>query len=214
MRGRAPPLPTLLLPLKSRRCRILTLYPVIQKIGQNFADIDLKSKSKILTICAKKSLSVSGEKSGFFPEKLEKGENGQPLPSNNVFWSVSHKDEYAAGLVSKSAAGIDVEKIKDISNPLFNKIVSQKERKCFEAEKDNIIFFRCFTAKEAVLKAVGIGLAGLSDILIIKAENSLNTWLKYKNVKYKVEHIFFDKYIASVVKDDCKDNYKVEWQID
>ncbi|MCK5542822.1 MAG: 4'-phosphopantetheinyl transferase superfamily protein [Desulfobacterales bacterium] len=158
----------------------------------------------------KKSLDASGQKSGFFPGKLEKGENGQPLPSNNVFWSVSHKDEYAAGLVSKSAAGIDVEKIKDISPALFNKIVSHKEKECFKTDEDNIIFFRCFTAKEAVLKAVGVGLAGLHDILIIKVEDPFNIWLKYKDVKYKVEHIFFDKYIASIVKD----NYKIEWQVD
>ncbi len=200
--------------MKIRRCRILTLYPVIQKIGQNFKDIKLKNRSKIHTQCAKKSLYASGEKSGFFPEKLEKGENGQPLPSSNVFWSVSHKEEYVAGLVSKSAAGIDVEKIKSISPALFNRIVSPKEKKCFGSDTDNNIFFRCFTAKEAVLKAVGVGLAGLGDTLITKEEDLLNTWLKYKDGVYKVEHIFFDKYIASVVKDDGKDNYKVEWQID
>jgi 4'-phosphopantetheinyl transferase len=200
--------------LKSRRCRILVLYPVIRKIKPNFVNNDLKNKLEILRIYAIKSLHASGKKSGFFPGKLEKGKNGQPLPSNNVFWSVSHKDEYAAGLVSKSVAGIDIEKLKDVSPPLFNKIVSPKEKKRFKADADDIIFFRCFTAKEAVLKAVGIGLVGLHDIVVIKTEDSLNTWLKYKDIEYKVEHIFFDKYIASVVKDDCKDNYKVEWQID
>ena len=161
-----------------------------------------------------KSLNASGEKSGFFPEKLEKGKNGQPLPSNNVFWSVSHKDEYAAGLVSKSVAGIDIEKIKDVSPPLFNRIVSWKEKKRFKADVDTVIFFRCFTAKEAVLKAVGVGLLGLHDIIVTSVEDSLNIGLKYKEVEYKVEHIFFDKYIASVVKNDCKDAYNVEWQID
>ena len=134
-----------------------------------------------------KSLHASGQKFGFFPEKLEKGENGQPLPSNNIFWSVSHKDEYTAGLVSKSIAGIDVEKIKNISLPLFNRIVSQKEKKCFKTDEDKIIFFRCFTAKEAVLKAVGVGLVGLSHISVIKVEDFLNMLLKYKNKEYKVQ---------------------------
>ncbi|MCD4741935.1 MAG: 4'-phosphopantetheinyl transferase superfamily protein [Desulfobacteraceae bacterium] len=175
---------------------------------------DLKNKREVLRICAIKSLHASGQKSGFFPEKLEKGENGQPLPSNNVFWSISHKDEYAGGLVSKSIAGIDVEIIKNISLPLFNRIVSQKEKKCFKTDEDKIVFFRCFTAKEAVLKALGVGLVGLSYVSVIKVEDSLNMLLRYKNKEYKVEHIFFDKYIASVVKDDSKDTYKVEWCID
>ena len=123
---------------------------------------------------------------------------------------VSHKKEYAAGLVSKSAAGIDLEKIKKVSVFLFKRIVGKKEKQCFKEDDSDIIFFRCFTAKEAVLKAVGIGLIGLSHINVIKVEDSENLLLKYKNIEYKVEHVFFDKHIASVVKD----NYKVEWYID
>ncbi|MCK5099761.1 MAG: 4'-phosphopantetheinyl transferase superfamily protein [Desulfobacteraceae bacterium] len=141
---------------------------------------------------------------------MEKGKNGQPQPSNGTFWSVSHKNEYAAGLVSKSAAGIDLEKIKDISVSLFNRIVRKQEKQCFREDDYNIIFFRCFTAKEAVLKSVGVGLIGLSDINVIKVEDSENILLRYKNIEYKVEHVFFDKHIASVVKD----NYKVKWHID
>ena len=166
----------------------------------------------------------------FFPEKLGKGKNGQPEPCNGIFWSVSHKKEYAAGLVSKSAAGIDLEKIKDISVSLFNRIVRKKEKQCFREDDSNIIFFRCFTAKEAVLKAVGVGLVGLSHINVIKVENAENILLRYKNIEYQVEHVFFDKHIASVVKgacsddnqnnyqgnyqDDYQDDYKVEWYID
>ena len=141
---------------------------------------------------------------------MEKDERGQPQPCNGVFWSVSHKKEYAAGLVSKSDAGIDLEKIKDVSVPLFKRIVGEREKQCFKENDCNIIFFRCFTAKEAVLKAVGVGLVGLSHINVIKVENAENILLRYKNIEYQVEHVFFDKHIASVVKD----NYKVNWQID
>ena len=161
-------------------------------------------------MCAIKSLKASGQRSGFYPEKLTKAENGQPLPFNGIFWSVSHKTEYTAGLVSKSAAGIDLERIKDVSVPLFKRIVNSHERKYFKEGDRNIIFFRCFTAKEAVLKALGVGLTGLSDINIIKVQDPQNILLRYKNDEYKVEHIFFDKYIASIVKD----SYNVSWQID
>jgi len=156
------------------------------------------------------SLKASGKLSGFFPEKLLKGDNGRPLPSNGVFWSLSHKNGYAAGLVSKSPAGIDIEKIKNISDPLFQRIVSNREKKCFEINDQKIIFFRCFTAKEALLKYVGIGLAGLADVNVIKVKDFYNLILVYQGIKYKVEHIFFDKYIASIVKD----NYKIKWHID
>ncbi len=182
--------------------------------GYDSAKSELKQKKENQTLCAVKSLYVSGEKSGFFPENLKKGDNGQPLPSKGVFWSISHKDEYAAGLVSKSPAGIDLEKLKNIALPLFKKIVSPHEKQCFNKERDNIIFFKCFTAKEAVLKAVGVGLTGLSDIVVTKADDSFNTWLSYKNIEYKVEHFFFDKYIASVVKNDLDYHYEIEWCID
>jgi 4'-phosphopantetheinyl transferase len=158
---------------------------------------------------AVKSLQTSGERSGFYPEKLIKGVKGQPLPYNDIFWSVSHKGDYAAGIVSKSAAGIDIEKIKDVSVPLFKRIVSKDEQNCFKKD-DEHVFFRCFTAKEAVLKAVGVGLTGLSDVSIIKVIGSENVLLMYKNDEYKVEHIFFNDYIASVVKNDCN----VNWHID
>lgn len=148
--------------------------------------------------------------SGFYPEELIKGKNGQPLPSNSIFWSVSHKGEYTAGLVSKSAAGIDIERIKDVSEPLFKRIINDEEKRCFKTDDNNIIFFRCFTAKEAVLKAVGIGLAGLHDTCVVRVEDAANLFLRHRNTEYKVEHVFFDKYIASVVKD----NFKVRWQID
>lgn len=194
---------------------ILTLYPVIQKIHYHAHGYDnnkpsTRIKIKIQSMCALDSLKASGQRSGFYPEKLRKGARGQPLPSNGVFWSVSHKGDYTAGLVSKSAAGIDVELIKNVSDPLSKRIVSENEKKCFEDDDSDIIFFRCFTAKEAVLKSAGVGLTGLSGISVVKVEDLRTLILEYKNTEYKVEHIFFDKYIASVVKD----NYKVKWHIE
>jgi len=57
-----------------------------------------------------------------------------------------------AGVVSKAPVGIDIEKIKPISDSLFNRIVDVEELKCFDDESKQVIFFRSFTAKEAVLK--------------------------------------------------------------
>jgi len=84
---------------------------------------------------------------------------------------VSHKGDYAAGIVSKSAAGIDIERIKDVSVPLFKRIVSKDEQNCFKKD-DEHIFFRCFTAKEAVLKAIGDNAhVNWKDIKILNVEN-------------------------------------------
>ncbi len=190
------------------------MYPVIKKIQYQGLENVLKQKGKIQTMFAMESLHVSGQRSGYFPEKLQKGENGQPQPCNGVFWSISHKEEYAAGLVSKIVAGIDLEKIKDISPSVFERVVEKKEKQCFVEDEDKIIFFRCFTAKEAVLKAVGIGLSGLSGTDVINVKDHMNLLLKYKSDEYKVEHIFFDNYIASIVKGVNKINFEVEWQID
>ena len=77
------------------------------------------------------------------------------------------------------------------------------------ADKTATTFFRYWTAKEAVLKAAGIGLKDLAKCRIIRILNDHHLDLDYGGQKWKVEHRFFNGHIASVIKN----GFEIDWTI-
>lgn len=171
----------------------------------------LKGKSKVaaLSLFARESAKISALKSNFSVEKFDKDEKGVPLPSNGIFWSVSHKPDIVAGVVSTQKIGIDIERIKDVSDALFKRIVSPEERICFGDQDSNMVFFRAFTAKEAVVKQRTEGITGLSKVKIKTVVDDTNLMVECSGKKYWVEHFYFDNYLASVTKE----RFDVQWTI-
>ncbi|MFA5905852.1 MAG: 4'-phosphopantetheinyl transferase superfamily protein [Desulfobacula sp.] len=160
-----------------------------------------------LSRLARECVTASAFKSSFDAEIFEKNASGVPRPSNGIFWSLSHKSGYVAGVVSKQSVGIDLEELKTISDAMFKRIVDQTEFSHFGHQDKTFIFFRVFTAKEAVLKKTGEGMKGLSNIKIDTVSDDNNLIVQYRDKKYRIENIYFDGYLASVTKD----NLDVEW---
>lgn len=183
------------------------LYPVLMTVPTCFKQLEIKKRNAALSRFSRNSLERSSEKSGFNLRVFEKNAAGVPLPGNGIFWSVSHKPELVAGVVSKAPVGIDVERIKPVSEALFRKIVSFDEENCFGNMDKTTVFFRSFTAKEAVLKFKGIGLKGLSNVKIIKVLDSKNIVLTFNGNSCMIENFYAGEYLASVVKN----NFNVEW---
>ena len=166
----------------------------------------LKGKSKVTALSrfARKSAGTSALKSKLDIRVFEKDNSGVPKPSNDIYWSVSHKLDFTAGVVSQKKVGIDVECIKNIgyiSNALFNRIVDSDEQLALKNYDKAIAFFRAFTAKEAVLKQTGDGIKGLSKTKIKTIIDENNLIVQYVNKKYLIEHFYFDNYLAAVTKD-------------
>ncbi len=184
-----------------RRFEISTIYPVILRVPPAGTLLKGRSRVKALGCYARQSLRVSGERSGFHPGALLKGTAGEPLPYKGVHWSISHKPEFVAGVVAHAPAGIDIERIKPVSRNLFDKILTPDEFACFERTDRVQAFFRTFTAKEAVLKSRGVGLAGLSKVRVAAAPTSTVTCLEYQGCVCAVTHFWVDGHIASVVSD-------------
>ncbi|MCP4115478.1 MAG: 4'-phosphopantetheinyl transferase superfamily protein [Desulfobacteraceae bacterium] len=164
----------------------------------------LKGRARVEALgrYARQSLRISGERSGFHPGTLLKGEAGEPLSCNGVHWSISHKPDFVAGVVSHGPAGIDIERVKPVSDSLFNRLLSPEEFACFGGGDRVQAFFRTFTAKEAVLKGQGVGLAGLSMVRVVGAPAPMVTRLDYQGSVCTVEHFWVDGHIASVVRDE------------
>ncbi|MDA8134369.1 MAG: 4'-phosphopantetheinyl transferase superfamily protein [Desulfobacteraceae bacterium] len=187
---------------------IIILYPYISKVPGMVQALPGKERTAALSRLARECAAASALRSGLDIGAFETGESGVPLPFRGVFWSLSHKPDYVAGVVSTKGVGIDIEMIKPISEALFRKIVDETEALLFPGRDRGIIFFRVFTAKEAVLKKAGVGMRGLSKAKIHEVWDDRNLLIRYLDKKYQVEHFYFDGYLASVTKD----NLDIEWR--
>lgn len=111
-------------------------------------------------------------------------ENGCPhFIENELFVSLSHSSDVAFCAVAENPVGVDVEKIRDISFSLINRV-------CVDEEKDYVLagfkhsadekiisdenvkkrFFEIWTAKEAYFKMKGSGITDLKSVNTLKIE--------------------------------------------
>ncbi len=173
---------------------------------------NLRGKAKVtaLSMLARESARSSSIRAGLDIKTFSKNDMGVPEPSNSIYWSVTHKHDFVAGVVSKKAVGIDIECIKEISNTLFRKIVNHEEELLFKNSDRQIAFFRTFTAKEAVLKLTGEGIKGLPIARIKNVIDKKNLIVQYINKNYIVENLFFDNYVAAITKDQ----FNIKWELE
>ncbi|MEA3428693.1 MAG: 4'-phosphopantetheinyl transferase superfamily protein, partial [Thermodesulfobacteriota bacterium] len=134
-----------------------TIYPVILAVPNNKRKLSGKNRTLYLSRHARYALEISAQKSCIHLSNLLKDENGVPMPCGANYWSLSHKPAYVAAVVAPERIGIDIEEIRTCSESLFRKIADHREWGLADTDKFKL-FFRYWTAKEAVLKAVGTGL--------------------------------------------------------
>ncbi|MEW6220541.1 MAG: 4'-phosphopantetheinyl transferase superfamily protein [Thermodesulfobacteriota bacterium] len=94
------------------------------------------------------------------PADLPRDERGAPLLLAGIGWSVSHKPSVCAAVVGWGAMGIDIEEIRPRQPDLVGRVGTAAEWAILGG-RGPAELFRLWTAKEAVLKAAGIGIAGL-----------------------------------------------------
>ena len=175
-----------------------SLFPVVLKVPEHIRELPTPQRVKALGVLAREGVSLSARETSVTIREFPKGNRGQPLPWRDVHWSLTHKPLYVAGVVSLYLVGIDIELIKPVSSRLFGRICSEQEAGLFHATPREIVFFRCFTAKEAVLKLHGVGLSGLSNVSVVDVFDSLHLEISYKGVFTRVEHFMLDGHLASI----------------
>ena len=186
----------------------MTLFPVILPVIEDINKLPGKEKVALLSRVSREALKLSAEKSGVIVGELYKDKNDVPLPFSNHYWSVSHKSKYVAAVISNNRIGIDIEEIKPRSESLFSYVATGEEWE-LSKEKSWDTLFRYWTAKEATLKAIGIGISGLKTCQIISVPDADHIVLSYRDRFFQVEQLRYKNHIASILKD----NNKIEWII-
>ncbi len=149
------------------------------------AGISSLEKTKRLSIYARQALERSAQRSSIEPFVPQKDASGIPRPTAGVHWSLSHSGRCVAAVVAPHAVGIDIEEIRDVPDELKNQVASEPEWQ-LDQVYDPVVFFRYWTAKEAVLKATGHGLSGLAGCRITNIFDKDRTQLSYQGESWVV----------------------------
>jgi len=195
---------TILNPKPKIQTRVI--YPVILAVPDEQQKLAGREKVAFLSRHARGALEISAQKSGVELTHLIKGENGEPLPFDGNYWSLTHKTGYVGGVIASTKIGMDLEKIRPCSTALFRKTAQDSEWSLSNADPTRL-FFRYWTSKESVLKASGTGIRDLSKCRIVKIIDHNRLIINYRNQEWIIEHHDFDGHIASVVKN----NFNVKW---
>jgi 4'-phosphopantetheinyl transferase len=179
----------------------MTLFPVVLPVTE--ADPDLSGIEKVarLSRIAREALALSAQRSGVTLGELLKDEDDVPRSSNGNYWSLSHKPRCVAAVVSNREIGIDVEEIRPRQESVFDLVASEDEWE-LGGDKAWETFFRYWTAKEATLKAVGLGMSGLKKCRVISIPDKNHMLLHYKDRIFRIDQLYYQNHIVSVLNDD------------
>jgi len=184
------------------------IYPVILKVPEEKQALTGRELVRFLSQYAREAVISSAQKSGIDFFVFEKNDDGVPMPSNGFFWSLSHKPEYVAGVISDARIGIDIEPIRPVQSSLVNRILDKDEQQVTGMVSDEL-FYRCWTGKEVVLKATGVGLKGLSQCKLHQVIDDKTLVISCLQEYWKIEQFYFDNHVASVVREEKK----VQWAL-
>ena len=192
---------------------MITLNPVILPVPEEKTRLVRREKVVYLSRHARVALNLSAEYSRVKLGKLTKDNDGAPLPSNGYYWSLTHKHCFVAGVVSPRRVGIDIEEIKPRHEGMFKKVARPEEWNLSDQDPFHL-FHRYWTAKEAVIKAWGEGLKDLLKIKVVDIPDEKNLIVDFLGKTRSIEHFFFDRHIASIVKDGCRINWRLASVLD
>ena len=196
--------------LPNSEFRIQTLHPVILAVPEAVRGYKPRDRVIFLSRHARMALAKSAALSRIPLGELRQTKNGAPLPFDGTYWSISHKAGYVTGVVAPWPIGIDLERIRPCASGLFEKTAGPAEWALAGTDADSLtIFFRYWTAKEAVVKAAGTGLKDLLKCTIITIEDDHRLTIHYADRDWRIAHFFFDGHIASIVSDD----QPIQWSV-
>ena len=182
----------------------MILQPVILKVPADIRATKGRPKVQALSQLARQAtqqsarLTIGRDLKGF-----PKDSDGVPVPVKGIHWSLSHKSSLVAGIVAKVPVGIDVEIHRPVKAGMHTRIAGDDEWALALQEGDGGVppeplFYRLWTAKEAVLKAVGQGLVGLSRCRVDALPADLHMRLSYDGTPWEVLQRWYGAHLVAL----------------
>jgi 4'-phosphopantetheinyl transferase len=186
----------------------MTLHPVVMPVSGDVQRLSGRNKVAALSDCARQALQISADRAGVVLGELQKDGDDIPMPFGGYHWSVTHKPKYVAAVIGRGRMGIDVEEIEPRKKDIFGYVAGDEEWNLFGGKSWDSLC-RCWTAKEAVVKSTGTGLAGLKSCRVDDVLDATSISLSFQGRLYRVAQMRVDGHIVSVLKDDSL----VEWVV-
>jgi len=156
------------------------------------------------------ALLASARYSGAPESGYAKNVDNVPQPNEGWFWSVSHKRGWAAAVVARSPVGIDVERIGERADDFLNETADSEEWAIL-GDRSMRTFFRTWTAKEATLKANGVGIGKLLACRVMAVDEPAGMTLQYAGIDWVATHYFVDDHVAAL---SLAADAPVAWHVD
>jgi 4'-phosphopantetheinyl transferase len=180
--------------------KIPVLRAVILAVPETARTLPPRERVAFLSRHARKALQISAAESNLTIGAPLKDREGRPQPVKGVYWSLTHKPAYVGAIVARRLIGIDIETIAQRkTEALFDKVADSDEWALIGSRSWEG-FHRYWTAKEAVLKADGTGLEGLSRCRVVAITDASSLIVQIRRRKMTVDHFYFDGHIAAVAK--------------
>ena len=186
----------------------MILFPVILPVVEDVEELKGEEKVAHLSGAARHALKLCAHRTGVDLGPVFKDEDNIPIPSGGYYWSVSHKPKYVAAVVSDDRIGIDIEEIRSRPDSVFEYVAGDEEWELIGG-KSLDAFFRYWTAKEAVVKALGVGLRGLRKCRVASVPDEAHIVLDCQDRLWRVEQLIYDNHVVAVLQDDNE----VEWLV-
>jgi 4'-phosphopantetheinyl transferase len=184
------------------------LYPVILHIPREILPDRPVERNAVLSRWARRALQKSALRSGAGEKLFGKDDRGVPVPADGWHWSVTHKPAYVGGLVANRPVGIDLEEVRTCSESLIRKMATPTEWQLLSDADRDLRFIRIWTAKEAVVKAEGIGIRGLNDCRVVSASAD-RLLVRGSQETWTVEHFFLNRHVAAV----ARGSQEISWTV-
>jgi len=177
----------------------VTLYPAVLNVPKLDGVQSGRATLDSLRALARQALRVSAHMSGLALGELHQDADGAPVPCSSTYWSISHKPRCVAAVSSTYPTGIDVEEVKPRGRNLLGYVATPEEWQLLEGEDPWHVFYRYWTAKEAVLKAASIGIAGMKGCRVKSVPDATRVAIEYQGHVYLVRQLRHGRHIVSVV---------------
>ena len=177
----------------------MTLHPVLAPVSLD-ARARTPEQVKAQRAAAQRALIQCAELCHAPAGGWQKNADNVPVANEGFYWSVSHKREWAVVVIADRPVGIDIEKIAPRRDKLVFDELADEQEWSLMPDRSWESFFMLWTAKEATLKANGVGIGKFATCRLERVSDERNMELFFDDNAWRVEHYCHEDHIVALTK--------------